>query len=57
MNHKGASLVQKEFTEAAADDLAKNLKQGDIAVVKGSRGMKLERFVIPCKPLDFSLNK
>jgi UDP-N-acetylmuramoyl-tripeptide--D-alanyl-D-alanine ligase len=57
MNHKGAALVQKEFTDAAAEDLAASLKDGDIAVVKGSRGMKLERFVLPCKPLDFSLNK
>jgi UDP-N-acetylmuramoyl-tripeptide--D-alanyl-D-alanine ligase len=56
-NHKGSALVQKEFTESAADDLAKTLQRGDIAVVKGSRGMKLERFVMPAKPLDFSLNK
>ncbi|WP_413559985.1 UDP-N-acetylmuramoyl-tripeptide--D-alanyl-D-alanine ligase [Bdellovibrio sp. HCB209] len=48
------SLVQKDFTENAGKDLATFLRNGDIAVVKASRGTKLERFVFPCEPLDFS---
>ncbi|QDK44228.1 UDP-N-acetylmuramoylalanyl-D-glutamyl-2, 6-diaminopimelate--D-alanyl-D-alanine ligase [Bdellovibrio sp. ZAP7] len=48
------SLIQKDFTENAGKDLATFLHSGDIAVVKASRGTKLERFVYPCEPLDFS---
>ncbi len=47
------SLVQKDYSEDAGQDLAHYLKDGDIAVVKASRGTKLERFVLPCEPLDF----
>ncbi|MNJ99789.1 UDP-N-acetylmuramoyl-tripeptide--D-alanyl-D-alanine ligase [compost metagenome] len=53
--YSGESMIRAEFEETAAKDLADALKEGDIAVVKGSRGMKLERFVLPCNPLDFSL--
>lgn len=49
-----ACLVEKEFKPEMAQSLCEELQEGDIAVVKGSRGMKLERFVIPCEPLDFS---
>ncbi|WP_413586430.1 UDP-N-acetylmuramoyl-tripeptide--D-alanyl-D-alanine ligase [Bdellovibrio sp. HCB274] len=48
------SLIQKDFTENAGKDLATFLRNGDIAVVKASRGTKLERFVFPCEPLDFT---
>jgi UDP-N-acetylmuramoyl-tripeptide--D-alanyl-D-alanine ligase len=48
------SLIQKDFSESAGKDLATFLRDGDIAVVKASRGTKLERFVFPCEPLDFS---
>jgi UDP-N-acetylmuramoyl-tripeptide--D-alanyl-D-alanine ligase len=34
--------------------LAQYLKMGDIAVVKASRGTRMERFVFPCDPLDFT---
>lgn len=47
-------LVEKEFKPEMAESLCQELSEGDIAVVKGSRGMKLERFVMPCSPLDFS---
>ncbi len=49
-----AAMIQKDFTDDAGKDLAQTLKGGDIAVVKASRGTKLERFVFPCEPLDFS---
>ncbi|MBV2168207.1 MAG: UDP-N-acetylmuramoyl-tripeptide--D-alanyl-D-alanine ligase [Bdellovibrio sp.] len=47
------SLIEKDFKESSGLDLAQYLKSGDIAVVKASRGTKLERFVAPCEPLDF----
>lgn len=52
--YKNSSLVEKDFKESSGQDLAHFLKAGDIAVVKASRGTKLERFVFPCEPLDFS---
>ena len=47
-------LLARDFQESAGEDLARTLQKGDIAVVKASRGTKLERFVYPCKPLDFT---
>ncbi|MEN0059775.1 MAG: UDP-N-acetylmuramoyl-tripeptide--D-alanyl-D-alanine ligase [Bdellovibrio sp.] len=48
------AFIQKDFTESMGQNLAQFLKEGDIAVVKASRGTKLERFVVPCEPLDFA---
>lgn len=52
--YKNLSFVEKDYTETAGQDLAQTLQSGDVAVVKASRGTKLERFVFPCEPLDFS---
>nr|BFD60719.1 UDP-N-acetylmuramoyl-tripeptide--D-alanyl-D-alanine ligase [Bdellovibrio sp. CKG001] len=52
--YKNPSWVEKDYQESAGQDLAKFLKKDDIAVVKASRGTKLERFVFPCEPLDFA---
>ncbi|MBC7371572.1 MAG: UDP-N-acetylmuramoyl-tripeptide--D-alanyl-D-alanine ligase [Bdellovibrionaceae bacterium] len=51
---KNSATISSEFKDEMAMDLARGLKSGDIAMVKGSRGMKLERFVLPCEPLNFS---
>lgn len=55
--YKGYSNVKEVFDDTMAQDLVQNLKSQDVIVVKGSRGMKLERFVLPCQPKDFNLNK
>ncbi|UXR64426.1 UDP-N-acetylmuramoyl-tripeptide--D-alanyl-D-alanine ligase [Bdellovibrio bacteriovorus] len=52
--YKNPSVIEKDYKDSSGQDLAKFLKQGDIAVVKASRGTKLERFVFPCEPLDFT---
>jgi UDP-N-acetylmuramoyl-tripeptide--D-alanyl-D-alanine ligase len=52
--YKNPALIQGDFSDSAGKDLAGFLKKGDIAVVKASRGTKLERFVFPCEPLDFA---
>ncbi|MGZ3768987.1 MAG: UDP-N-acetylmuramoyl-tripeptide--D-alanyl-D-alanine ligase [Bdellovibrio sp.] len=52
--YKNPSLIENTYQESAGKDLALTLRAGDIAVVKASRGTKLERFVFPCDPLDFS---
>jgi UDP-N-acetylmuramoyl-tripeptide--D-alanyl-D-alanine ligase len=49
--------IWNEFRIEMADELMHEAKSGDLVVVKGSRGMKLERFVVPCEPLGFSLKK
>lgn len=57
VGYKNKMMVEKEFKSEIAEKLAQEIKSGDLIVVKGSRGMKLERFVTPCEPLDFSLSK
>lgn len=54
---KGALSGGESFSEDDARNFAANLKQGDLVVVKGSRGNKLERVVPFCDPLDFSPKK
>lgn len=56
-HHRGGSLVRTQFDDEMAQDLVRELQGKDLMVVKGSRGMKLERFVLPCQPLNFSLDK
>lgn len=54
VGYKNPTFVEKDYQDAMGQDLAGYLKSGDISVVKASRGTKLERFVFPCEPLDFS---
>lgn len=56
-NYKNKSIITASYEEPIAIDVASMLDQDDIVLIKGSRGMKLERFVLCCKPLGFSLNK
>lgn len=50
-------IVSNSYEDSLASEVAHVLDHGDIALVKGSRGMKLERFVLACDPTDFSLKK
>ncbi len=49
--------IWPEFRAEMSDELTHEAKHGDLVVVKGSRGMKLERFVLPCQPEGFILKK
>ncbi|MBX2987515.1 MAG: UDP-N-acetylmuramoyl-tripeptide--D-alanyl-D-alanine ligase [Bdellovibrionaceae bacterium] len=49
----GPAVIGADYTEDMGRRLAAGLGEGDIVVVKASRGTKLERFVYPCEPLDF----
>ncbi len=51
------SMVSNSYEDSLASQVASVLNQHDTVLVKGSRGMKLERFVVACKPIDFSLKK
>lgn len=51
---KGQSVLMKEFDFTKVESLKTRLAKGDLVVVKGSRGMKLEQFLPACEPVDFS---
>ena len=50
-------ICSAHYDEAIAQKLSSGLGNGGLAVVKGSRGMKLEKFVQVCGAEGFSLNK
>ncbi len=52
--YRGENYVESSYSETMSDDLKQYLKWGDVALIKGSRGMKLERFVLPLEPTDFT---
>jgi UDP-N-acetylmuramoyl-tripeptide--D-alanyl-D-alanine ligase len=47
-------FISDTYEESVARELAGMLQKNDLALVKGSRGMKMERFVLLCDPLDFA---
>lgn len=51
--YAGPVHLAPDFEPGLGEKLAGGLRAGDMVVVKGSRGMKLERFVEPCAPADF----
>lgn len=50
----GKVYLTAEFDEKVAQEISQSLVPGEVVIVKGSRGMKLERFVACCEPLDFA---
>jgi UDP-N-acetylmuramoyl-tripeptide--D-alanyl-D-alanine ligase len=56
-NFSGKIITHNDFDQTTAEQLASSLKSGDIAIVKGSRGMELERFVRLGNPLNFNNSK
>ncbi len=50
-------MISEAYKDSLASQIASVLQPKDIIFVKGSRGMKLEKFVNVCDPLSFSLNK
>lgn len=52
-SYGGPVHLGDDYSEDLGRRLAEGLRAGDMVVVKGSRGMKLERFVEPCAPTDF----
>jgi UDP-N-acetylmuramoyl-tripeptide--D-alanyl-D-alanine ligase len=47
------SFITNSYEEKLATQLVHMLDKGDLVLVKGSRGMKLERFVTLCSPIGF----
>lgn len=53
VSFSGKSHVASDYNDSLAKDFAASLGQGDIAVMKASRGTHLERFMNFCDTLDF----
>ncbi len=50
----GDALIAADFTPELGQKLEGSIKAGDIIVVKGSRGAKMERFIPFCHPINWS---
>jgi UDP-N-acetylmuramoyl-tripeptide--D-alanyl-D-alanine ligase len=46
-------FISDTYEESIASEVAHMLDKEDLALVKGSRGMKMERFVFLCDPVNF----
>lgn len=55
--YKKNLVVSDSYKEVLASEFASVLKNSDLVFVKGSRGLKTEKFVEVCRPRHFSLDK
>lgn len=53
VDYNGLSVIDQEFKTSSVEEFKHELQNGDIAVIKGSRGMKMERYLLACDPIDF----
>jgi UDP-N-acetylmuramoyl-tripeptide--D-alanyl-D-alanine ligase len=51
---KGDALIAADFKEDLGQALESYVKPGDIVVIKGSRGTKMERFIPFLHPINWS---
>lgn len=56
-NFNKTLYISNSYEESLASKVASVLNPSDRLIVKGSRGMKMERFVLACHPENFSLKK
>ncbi len=54
---KGEVHVQKDFSDDLAKKLKTSIQADDLVIFKASRGPRLERMLLACDPVDFSLDK
>lgn len=54
VGYRSNVLLTEDFEERIAEQIAVGLSSEDIVLVKGSRGMKMERFLRFVHPLEFS---
>lgn len=53
VSFKGKSHIASDYNDSLGKSFAASVVKGDIAVMKASRGTRLERFMSFCDPLDF----
>lgn len=51
--YKGLQFVEADFSDSLAEKLTSDLQAQDLIVFKASRGMRMERMLLACEPLDF----
>lgn len=54
---QGHSFLEHEFHPSLAQKLSSDIQKNDFLVFKASRGLKLERMLLACDPLDFEEKK
>ncbi|PWU22772.1 MAG: UDP-N-acetylmuramoylalanyl-D-glutamyl-2, 6-diaminopimelate--D-alanyl-D-alanine ligase [Bdellovibrio sp.] len=54
VKNKKTLVISDDYKDSLASQIASMLNPGDLVIVKGSRGMKTERFVELCEPLHFT---
>lgn len=52
--YTGVAMIQESFDPTLGQKLGQSLSNGDIVVIKGSRGAMTERFVEYCSPLNWT---
>lgn len=50
-------IISDSYNESLAKKLSSMLNKDDVVILKGSRGVKLEKVLIACEPINFNLNK
>lgn len=53
----GPAFLERDFHESLAAQLSSDIQKNDFLVFKASRGLKLERMLLACSPLDFEEKK
>ena len=53
----GPAFLERDFDESLAAQLSSDIQKNDFLVFKASRGLKLERMLLACSPLDFEEKK
>lgn len=56
-NYKGEKFIQVSFENKLGEKLKESLDNGDLVVIKGSRGAETERFIEYCQPKNWSAKK
>jgi UDP-N-acetylmuramyl pentapeptide synthase len=54
---KGEVHIQQDFSDELGRKLKSSIQADDLVVFKASRGPRLERMLLACDPIDFTVDK